>query len=141
MSQEKRKEPNPDNALSQSFQEQEKRAEEIKAEAVAEEANSRLRIYWAPASEYQLGNFKEEVRAQSGHIIQREDSIRFSGNIKTTDDSATIDYIEESDAFKAGIIKRAKDMNQANEWTIQHRAIKTGVREFREELVEKTVVG
>ena len=90
-----------------------------KAEKVVEEVEAN--IYWAPAKSYHLANFKNEKQLESGKVIQREVSLKFTNHIFRTSDPAEIEYIENCDAFdkteNTGQIKKCKDMAMAQELT------------------------
>lgn len=95
-------------------------------------------IFWAPAREYQIGNFRKEVK-DGGGIISPESPLRFAEHEIVTDDDEVISFIEKSGAFKAGIIKRCKSRSEANALTAGVKAMK-GIKEVLVQDVSSTVI-
>ena len=95
-------------------------------------------IYWAPASEYQLANFQEEERAHgSDRVTKREQPLRFVRNMFTARDQREVDFIESSNAYQAGIIKKCVDVQEALGLTQKHVNEKGATQQVKVE----TVVG
>jgi len=105
-----------------------------KADKESAEAMERTAVFWHRCKLGQVGNYQKEERYHSGDIKSREIPVRFFDHIFTTDKPDEIKFLEESDSFKAGTIKRAANMKEARAWTNQQAARKAGVREFKSEL-------
>ncbi len=114
-----------DNNMSEGYQAQEQKNVEADLVQQGQEAEERTKIYWSPASEYQIANFVPEKKGLVGNIIQAEAPLKFSNHIVSTDDQKKIDYIEASDAFKAGIIRKCKTREEALGHTAAQDAMKT----------------
>ena len=95
-------------------------------------------IYFAPAKEYQIANYRKEVK-QAGDIISTECPWRFSEHLTITDEDEVIEFIEKSNAFKAGIIKRCKNREEANQMVLGARAMK-GVKEAQVQDISSTLI-
>lgn len=109
---------------SEAYRDQEKKNQQaVLREAGVEQ--SEPRVYWAPASKYQLANFVLELKGERGNIIRPEGSLEFSRNVLVTDDSEKITFVENSKAFKKGVIIRCKDLAEAQMLTSRQKAMKT----------------
>lgn len=107
-----------------------KEEEKVQEAPVVEE-----NIYWARASQFQLANYIPEIKSQQDNIQRREVPIRFTGNMYVTSDPKEIEYIEASEAFENGSIKKCKNRAEAQELTRGLIAMK-GVREIKTETVQ-----
>lgn len=86
-------------------------------------------VFWAPAEKYQIANLQKEIK-QAGEIVQPEMPLRFEGHLCVCgpDEKEKIEFIKNSNSFKAGIVKLCKDMAEANKFTRQHGSLKSGMR-------------
>lgn len=91
---------------------------------------SDIRIYWAGAKKYQIGNFRPEVR-EGGHIVTPEQPLTIYGHVITLDNNDTVGptsgrkkiaFIEKSTAFRDGEVKLVESLVEANKLTtaLQH---------------------
>lgn len=69
-------------------------------------------IFWATAKGYSIANFVPE-RKEAGSLIQAEGSLDFVDHIRVTDDPKIIKFIENSNGFKAGAIRRVASLEEA----------------------------
>ena len=86
-------------------------------------------VFWAPASKHQIANFQKEIK-QMGDIVQPEMPLRFEEHLCVCgpDEQEKIEFIKNSNSFKAGIVRLCKDMAEANKFTRQHNSLKSGMR-------------
>ena len=109
-----------------------KKDEEAKVEdfnpTFSDEKKPEERIYWARASGLSIANFVKEKR-EGNAIVQPEASLNFNDHIKITGDPEVIKFIEGSNAFRDGRVKRVADLKEANALTVQVRQIRQ-VREI-----------
>ena len=84
-----------------------------------------LGIYWAPASKYQLANWKKETRGANGQILTPEQPLQFFENIFVAKTKKEVDFIEKSDAFEKGQIVKCEDMAAARVRSLGRKASKT----------------
>jgi len=95
-------------------------------------------IYWAPASDYQIGNWVEEKRGGDGRVIQAEQPMRFSDCLYIATSEKECTFIEATTAFSNKTIKRCKDMAEARSLS-STRHMKKSVTEYSGEVtVAKT---
>jgi len=99
------------------------------AESVTEDVATlqEERIYWARAAGLSIANFVREER-EGNYIAQPEASLNFSNHIKVTDDPEIIKFIESSQAFRDGRVKRVDTLEEAYKLTAQV----TQLRKIRE---------
>lgn len=103
-----------------------------------ENLSPKTRIYWAVPKGMQLANFQPEVK-QAGSIIQAEAPLVFVDHVHVTDDPKEQGFIENSDAFKSGKIKKVSTLAEAAKLTQQVGAIRQ-VREIESSHIERAVV-
>ena len=75
-------------------------------------------IFVSRASKAQIANWIPEKF--EGNRIVPERPIRFTDNMFVTDDKKKIKFIENSDAFKSGMVQKMEDEKAANRWIEQH---------------------
>lgn len=128
---------------SDKYLEQEAKAAEAKAKAAEQkivEENKKIAdetvYYFAPASNFHLGNFVKESRLQSGHIETTEQSLVWGENVLPTNDPDEIAYIESSKAFKRGTVKRCDSLAEVQALRMQRMSMKS-IRKFETESVER----
>ena len=126
--------------MSKTFNEREEEIKNEKEEQVAEKANAGLKYFWAPATNYQIGNFHKEKRDGSGRVETPEESVRFDSHMKITSDEEVIAYIKSTGAFRSGKIKECGTMAEALQLTAQHNKIKLATREERAEVQVMEVI-
>lgn len=87
-----------------------------------ESSKPETRIYWAGAKGYRIANFQPEIK-QGGNIVQAEQPLVIHGHVLQTDNLKKIAFIEKSNAFQAGRIKRVDSLAEAQKLTtaLQHR--------------------
>lgn len=101
-----------------------------------DENKSEERIYWARAAGLSIANFAKEIR-EGNAIVQIEASLKFSNHIKVTDDPGVIKFIEESQTFRDGRVKRVATLEEAYTLTAQVRQLRQ-IREIESSVDEKS---
>lgn len=125
--------------MSKQFEDREAELQKEKADAENKKNIKATMIYWAPASEFQIGNYVQE-KWEGNRLIQPEDSLRFRENILATSDPKEIAFIEASNSFKAGVIKKCESMAVAAVMTAQHVAFKAGISKIENKIDESVVI-
>lgn len=97
---------------------------------------SKDRIYWARASGLSIANFVKEKR-EGNAIVQPEASLKFNDHIKITGDPEMIKFIEGSNAFRDGRVKRVDTLEEAYVLTAQVRKLRQ-IREIESSVDEKS---
>lgn len=120
--------PQETKKMSGSFKKQEEQNKVDVANQEGKEAEDRTVVYWAPSPGYKIGNFVKEAWS-GGRCIQHEASLAFLNHIKTADPGTDegkeiITFIEKSNAFEAGIIKKCEDMTEAQTHTAKLQAMR-----------------
>ena len=130
----------PDPKMSKQFNDREvelQKEREEKAKLDEQEEvdalNEATNHYVAPAKEYQIANFVPEKR-EGGDIVRREVPLRFFGHIKSTKDPKEVAFIENSDAFKAGVIKKYGKYEDAQQDAAQRDVLLDTVRTVTTEM-------
>ena len=99
-----------------------KKEEEVKGEGFSptfpDEDKPEQRIYWARAVGLSIANFVKEVR-EGNSIVTPEASLNFTNHIKMTEDPEEIKFIENSQSFRDGRVKRVESLKEANLLTAQ----------------------
>ena len=99
-----------------------KKEEEVKEEGFAptfsDENKPEKRIYWSRAVGLSIANFVKEVR-EGNAIVTPEASLNFTNHLKMTEDPEEIKFIESSQSFRDGKVKRVESLEEAHVLTAQ----------------------
>lgn len=117
-----------DGEMSATYVDQEKKNTEDVANQEGKEAGERTVVFWAPSPGYKIGNYVEE-KWSGGRCVQHEASLGFMNHILVCDPDLAegkkqLEFVEKSNAFEAGIIKRCKDMDEAMSHTAKLQAMR-----------------
>jgi len=93
-----------------------------------DESKPEQRIYWAKAAGLSIANFVKEVR-EGNAIVTPEASLNFTNHIKMTEDPKEIEFIEKSQSFRDGRVKRVESLKEAHVLTAQIVSTRT-IREI-----------
>jgi len=104
-----------------------KKEEEPKEESY-EPTFPEQRIYWARAAGLSIANFVKEVR-EGNAIVTPEASLKFNNHIKMTEDPKEIEFIESSQSFRDGRVRRVASLKEAHLLTAQIASTRT-IREI-----------
>jgi hypothetical protein len=113
------------------------KTKETQEEIKQPEKKAETTIYWAPASDYQLANFKTKKDAD-GNITAELAPIRFSECIYVAQTEEECDFIEAHEAFKNNQIIKCANIAEAQKLSAARRA-KKSITSFDSEVsVSKT---
>ncbi len=126
--------------MSDAYNEQEEKGKKEQMAVESAENAAKTFFYWAPASEYQLANWREEEKS-GGAIIRPEGSLKWGNHIRATDDPKMIAFIEASGAFKSGIIKKYKTATEAQLQTAKQSMAKGESRKMESSDISSTKMG
>lgn len=73
-------------------------------------------VYWSTARGHQIANLRKEIK-EGGSIIQSEVSLKFTDHIYIAEDPAEAEFIEASQSFENGRVRKVKSLAEAQALT------------------------
>jgi len=92
--------------------------------AVAKENQMAKGLYFSPAAKMQIANFTPEEKS-GGQLIHPEKPLEFSNHVYVTDDVKVMEFIENSNAFKSGQVRKCPTMEELKSLMAQRQARRT----------------
>lgn len=88
----------------------------VKKDEEAKGNESERCIYWSTARGHQIANFRKEIK-EGGQIIQSEVPLKFNDHIYIAENPVEAKFIEASQSFENGRVRKVKSLAEAQALT------------------------